>query len=144
MVASGGDAGESFFLFFFFFFFCGRSELFFFFFFLQSNPRRGGGHESNDGNKIMLEAYGRYMLVANSGEEGWAFSSWSQNTIGVDGQGQSRVSLPRHGAYSTPMDGRWYTSANFDFAESTYRYPYGSITTVQVCGKKKGVFEGKE
>jgi hypothetical protein len=97
------------------------------------NPRRGRGHESNDGNKLMLEAYGRYMIVANPGEEGYTKSSWSQSTVNVDGNSQSKTSLPPVGVYSDPMDGRWYSSPTFDFAESTYRYPYGTVTTVQVC-----------
>lgn len=90
------------------------------------NPRRGQGHGSDDGNKILLEAFGRYMLVANPGEGGWAGSSWSKCTINVDGHGHaSRPPGTDHGAYVDPQPGRWHSSPVFDFAESTYAYGYG-------------------
>lgn len=90
------------------------------------NPRRGQGHEANDGNKLMLEAYGRYMLVANAGEYEW--QSRNQTFMLVDGLGQVRTSAPIHGAYSDPQPGRWQSSAAFDFAESTYTYGWGKVT----------------
>jgi hypothetical protein len=90
------------------------------------NPRRGQGHGSDDGNKILLEAFGRYMLVANPGEGGWAGSSWSKCTISVDGLGQAyRLPGSDHGAYDDPQPGRWHSSPAFDFAEFTYAYGYG-------------------
>ena len=89
------------------------------------NPRRGQGHEANDGNKLMLEAYGRYMLVANGGELKW--SERNQCSVNVDGFGTARTAAPKHGAFAEPMSGRWLSSAAFDFAESTYTYGYGAL-----------------
>jgi hypothetical protein len=93
------------------------------------NPRRGQGHEADDGNKIMLEAFGRYLLVASGGEDAGRFcsSSWAQNTVNVDGLGQARTAWPRAGAYDRPQPGRWHTSPHFDFAESTYTGGYGAV-----------------
>lgn len=100
----------------------GRDDLFL----SLHNPRRGQGHGSDDGNKILLEAFGRYMLVANPGEGGWAGSSWSKCTINIDGLGQaSRPPGTDHGAYDVPQPGRWHSSPAFDLAESTYAYGYG-------------------
>ncbi len=89
------------------------------------NPRRGQGHEANDGNKLMLEAFGRELLVANGGESAWA--SRNQTFMLVDGLPQVRKSAPVHGAYSEPQAGRWHSSAAFDFAESTYTYGWGAV-----------------
>lgn len=91
------------------------------------NPRRGQGHGAEDGNKLMLEAFGRYILVASGGEDRGRYtsSSWAQNTINLDGLGQARNAWPVHGAWDTPEPGRWHTSPHFDFAESTYTYGWG-------------------
>jgi hypothetical protein len=93
------------------------------------NCRRGQGHDAEDANSVILEAYGRYMLVHNAGE-GWGNSpyfgsSWAKNTVHVDGLAQLRNTTPARGAFKEPQDGRWYASSHFDFAESTYRYGYG-------------------
>lgn len=93
------------------------------------NCRAGLGHAAEDSNSIILEAYGRYMLVHSAGE-GWGNSpyfgsSWAKNTVHVDGLAQRRCAQPPHGAFKEPLDGRWHTSDRFDFAEATYRYGYG-------------------
>jgi hypothetical protein len=118
------------------------------------NCRAGQGHSAEDANNIILEAFGRYMLVHNAGE-GWGNSpyfgsSWAKNTVHVDGLAQLRNSVPVHGAYKEPQDGRWHTSAHFDFAESTYRYGYGhapvdmknkpKITLVEVTHTRQAIF----
>jgi hypothetical protein len=96
-----------------------------FFISLQS-PRRGSGHEANDANKIMLEAYGRYMLVANPGEGGLWGSSWVQNTVNVDGQPQAKTLYPYEYATNTPLNGIWHTNDDFSIAETEYKYGYGT------------------
>lgn len=93
------------------------------------NCRVGQGHAAEDATSIILEAHGRFMLVHNAGE-GWGNSpyfgsSWAKNTVHVDGLAQRRCAQAPHGAYREPQDGRWHTSAHFDFAEGTYRYGYG-------------------
>ncbi len=90
------------------------------------NPRRGQGHEADDGNKLMLEAFGRKLLIANGGGGEWP--SRNQTFMLVDGLEQVRTSAPTHGAYSKPHPGRWHSSAAFDFAESTYTYGWGKVT----------------
>lgn len=89
------------------------------------NPRRGQGHEANDGNKLMLEAFGRPLLIANSGEGEW--QSRNQTFMLVDGLEQVRTFAPVHGAYGEHQSGRWHSSPAFDFAESTYTYGWGSV-----------------
>jgi hypothetical protein len=94
-----------------------------------SNPRRGADHESEGNNKLHVEAYGRFILVDSPGE-GWndyMASSWSKNTIHVDGLDQARMAYPSARAYALPLPGRWHTSSFFDFAESTYDAGYGHV-----------------
>ncbi|MDO4550309.1 MAG: heparinase II/III family protein [Planctomycetia bacterium] len=90
------------------------------------NVRRGAGHESEDGNKITVEAYGRSMLVSNPGEGGLFGSSWGHNTVNIDTLGQSRRRLPRHGVYDTFVPGEWKTSAKFDDVTTIYQSGYGT------------------
>jgi hypothetical protein len=97
-----------------------------------AGPRRGNGHESDDGNALVLEAFGRRILVSNSGAEpvgegNYMASSWAENTIQVDGLGQNRFAVAKHGAYQEPVGYRWYHSAHFDFTESAYEYGYGRV-----------------
>ncbi|CAF1427561.1 unnamed protein product [Rotaria magnacalcarata] len=95
------------------------------FFISLHSPLRGAGHEANDVNKIMLEAFGRYMLVANAGEGSVWGSSWVQNTVQVDDRPQAKVNHPRHGAWTNPQSGLWHVGESFDMAETNYTYGYG-------------------
>lgn len=99
------------------------------FFISLHSPLRGSGHEANDANKIMLEAFGRYMLVANSGEDNKWGTSWMQNTVQVDDQPQAKVSYPRHAAWVNPQSGLWHIGQDFDMAETKYTYGYGPQTS---------------
>lgn len=87
--------------------------------------RRGAGHESEDGNKFVMEAYGRQMLVSSPGEHGLFGSSWGQNTINIDSLGQSRRRLPRHGIYDSPAPGEWKTFDAADDVTTIYDSGYG-------------------
>jgi hypothetical protein len=93
------------------------------------NCRVGHPHAAEDANSLLVEAFGRSMLVHNAGEgfgeSPYFGSSWAKNTVHVDGLSQVRCLQPQHGAYTEPQDGRWHTSPDFDFAEATYRYGYG-------------------
>ncbi|CAF4114752.1 unnamed protein product, partial [Rotaria magnacalcarata] len=90
------------------------------FFISLHSPLRGAGHEANDVNKIMLEAFGRYMLVANAGEgskyygesytgpipahinciktDGTSFRGWFNN---ADGYGYQNNIYPAVDVYTT-------------------------------------------
>ncbi len=89
------------------------------------NIRRGAGHESEDGNKIQMEAYGRRMLISSPAEHGLFGSSWGQNTISIDQWGQSRRRLPRHGIYDTYVPGDWKSTDTADDLITVYDSGYG-------------------
>jgi len=93
--------------------------------------RPGAGHCSEDCNSIQVTAYGRTMLVdsgpSNYTEEfcgNYIHSSFAHNTLVVDGESQVRGAESPE-VYRRPIEARWHTSANFDFAEGFYRQGYG-------------------
>ena len=112
------------------------------------NPRRGHGHASENGNACIAEAFGRCLLVGNSGEGSPYFkSSRAQNTVTVDGLVQQQLALPVHGVFEKPCTGRWHTSPHFDFAESRFSSGYGpdpvtkpKITLTDVQHQRQEVF----
>jgi hypothetical protein len=72
------------------------------------------------------------MLVSDAGSQNeglgnYFASSWSENTVQVDGYGQNRFAVPRQSAFSRPIRYRWHSSPGIDFAEGEYEYGYGRI-----------------
>ena len=114
-----------------------------------SASRRGNGHEAEGVNKLHVEAYGTYLLIDTPGEaggdyNGYSGSSWSKNTINVDGHGQAQTALPRHSVYAYPIENRWYSSRGFDFAENEYSSGYGNVNHLpkeQRAGRKSVVVD---
>ncbi len=102
------------------------------------SSRIGYGHYVEDGLHLTLCAYGKNLLIAGgpnsySGEPADVYyrSSFSRNTIAVDGCGQTSRSgnqLPANG-YPDPIQARWHHSGYFDFVEGFYPYGYGDKIT---------------
>jgi hypothetical protein len=102
------------------------------------SSRIGYGHYVEDGLHLTLCAYGKNLLIAGgpnsySGEDidEYYRSSFSRNTIAVDGFGQTSRqgnTMPAAG-YPEPIDAIWHTSENFDLAQGVYNYGYGDKIT---------------
>ncbi len=102
------------------------------------SSRIGYGHYVEDGLSLTLCAYGKNLLISGgpnsySGEPADVYyrSSFSRNTIAVDGHGQSSRAgneLPSNG-YPEPIDALWHSSASFDYIEGFYPYGYGDKIT---------------
>ncbi len=111
-----------------------RNALYAFF----KSSRIGYGHYVEDGLHLTLCAYGKNLLISGgpnsySGEPADIYysSSFSRNTIAVDGFGQTSRQgnpMPSNG-YPDPIDAHWHTSANFDLTEGSYPYGYGDKIT---------------
>jgi hypothetical protein len=118
-------------------------------------PRKGPGHSLENINSLAVAAYGRHMLV-DSGpdpygnksflpEDQWAYmkaitdysySSFSHNTLIVDGQSQRRLIygelFSEIKPYEKPINARWHRSPNFDFAEGYYNDGYGNEKHINI------------
>ncbi len=96
--------------------------------------RKGTGHSAATSNQIQLTAYGRTMLTrAGSGLYGagpwptyspYVNSSFSHNTIIVDGKSQNDPNMPQQ---PDPIPSRWLASESFDFAEAKYDAGYEDL-----------------
>lgn len=100
--------------------------------------RRPLGHHRDDNTAIhFLCAYGRDLLI-DSGITNYnpqdpinkyVGSSWSKNTIQVDGCGQHIATMGQPGigpdtTAAKPIHSRWLTGNQFDFAEGCYEFGY--------------------
>lgn len=119
------------------------------------SSRVGYGHYVDDGLHLTLCAYGKNLLIAGgpnsyNGEPADVYyrSSFSRNTIAVDGYGQTSHQdneMPSNG-YPDPIEANWHTSESFDLVDGSYPYGYGDkITDVThkrllVHSRRLGVF----
>ena len=99
--------------------------------------RRGYGKMHEDANGIALFAFGQDLLVdPGSGkytpdpQNGYLKSSWSHNTVQVDGYGQVQTTSPSKRAFRTPLKHRWLNSDSFNVLEGVYADNYGTPTHV--------------
>ena len=111
--------------------------------FLQGS-RPGRGHKNMGHNAIQIMAYGRPLLVSDGvpvyspdqlpedmrpdftaiNELFGEHSSLKVNTVIVDGKSQNEKAPVAQTAHPAPIDMRWHTSENFDFAEGLYDLGY--------------------
>ncbi len=123
-------------------------------FFKASRP--GTGHcQGNDILNIQLTAFGKDLLPRAGAAsydnkdpyKPYFLESFSANTVVVDG-----LSINTHpfqnkvATYADPLDGRWHTSAVFDFAEGTYRHGYGkgNPSTISEVTHQRQIFFVKQ
>ncbi len=112
--------------------------------------RNGRGHKDNCGNAVILEAFGRKLLV-DSGTyrvlepfpekepiRRYLTSSFAHNTISVDGYSQNREDAPMATGFRDTIPARWLNSDEFDFTEG--RYPYGYGPTAGVTHQRQILF----
>ncbi len=91
--------------------------------------RPGCGHMREGNNAATFCAFGRHLLV-NSGSnnydpkstiKSYGYSSISQNSIAVDGYGQTlNLEATPPAAYETPLNYRFLDGKHFSFAEGVY------------------------
>jgi hypothetical protein len=96
----------------------------------------GAAHAHQDKLNVVLWAYGRQLLF-NSGGGSYEQSKWrdysvanfSKNTVLVDGQPQFRDTNNRDANISkAPIEARWESTADHDFAAGVYDQGYGTLT----------------
>lgn len=95
----------------------------------------GAGHVHQDKLNVVLWSFGRQILF-NSGGAAYERSKWrdysiqtfSKNTILVDGKPQVRDTKNRNITISqSPIDARWETAPDHDFAAGVYNDGYGAL-----------------
>ena len=96
----------------------------------------GAGHAHQDKLSVVMWAYGRKVLF-NSGGAAYERSIWrdysiqtfSKNTVLVDGKPQVRDPKNRNLTISkAPIDARWESTPDHDFAAGIYDEGYGNLT----------------
>jgi Heparinase II/III N-terminus/Heparinase II/III-like protein len=101
---------------------------------LRAGPL-GAGHAHQDKLNVVVWAYGRQLLF-NSGGAAYERSKWrdysietfSKNTVLVDGKPQVRDTKNRDANISkAPIDARWESTPDHDFAAGAYDDGYGSL-----------------
>jgi hypothetical protein len=117
--------------------------------FFDAGPT-GVSHQHEDKLHIGVSAYGQDFLT--DGGKGlyipdkwrsYFLSSQSHNTVIIDGQGQNRIpDVTTHRADS-PIQNRWITNENLDFASGTYDNGYGS-QRIPVIHSRYVLFKKKE
>jgi hypothetical protein len=104
------------------------------YFVLRAGPL-GAGHAHQDKLNVVLWAYGRQLLF-NSGGASYEQSKWrsysvdtfSKNTVLVDGKPQVRDPKNYDANISkAPIDARWESMPDHDFAVGVYDEGYGSL-----------------
>ena len=101
----------------------------------------GAAHQHQDKLNVVLWAYGRRILFDSGGGNyetsiwrSYATSAYGHNTVIVDGQaqaggdGSSSYSDPDYVAQA-PINSRWETDVNRDFAAGIYNLGFGSYTS---------------
>ncbi len=96
--------------------------------------RKGTGHSAATSNQIQLTAWGRILLTRGGsglygpgpfpGYDEYINSSFSYNTITVDGKTQANPGMPLQ---KKPVACRWLASPAFDFAEGRHEAGYDGI-----------------
>lgn len=93
----------------------------------------GYGHQHEDKLNIILYAHGQ-TLIADPGNyqydtsewRKYMLSSWSHNTVIVDGQGQHQQGKPREQyIVKKPLPYTWISEPGFDYASASYNEGYG-------------------
>jgi hypothetical protein len=104
------------------------------FFVLRAGPL-GRGHQHQDKLNVILWPYGRQLLF-NSGGGSYEDSEWrrysidtfSKNSVLVDGKPQFRDRNNSEANVSkAPIDARWESTPDHDFAVGVYNEGYGSL-----------------
>jgi hypothetical protein len=108
----------------------------------------GYGHQHEDKLQMIVEAYGKLLLV-DPGTFTYERSKWrsyfidspGHNVVLVDGQPQRRRGAPRS-AYlaKAPADAVWKTGAETDYAEATFDENYGGPVRRNVSHTRAVVF----
>ena len=113
---------------------------------VMTSSRKGYGKMHEDANGIALFAFGQDLLVdSGSGKytpdirNEYLKSSFSHNTIVVDGYGQVQTSSASNGAFNTPLKHRWLNSDSFNVLEGVYADHYGTAGSAQGKGDEKPV-----
>jgi hypothetical protein len=125
------------------------------------SSRIGVGHALENQNSLAITAYGRHLLIDSGPGNGFkngvpeelkadfedagnyfGLSSFSHNTLGVDGYSQRQLLLPqRDTCYDQPIKARWHTSQYFDLVEGIYENGYGDrIKTIDVKHQRLVIF----
>ena len=112
----------------------------------------GAAHQHQDKLNVVLWAYGRKILFDSGGGNyetsiwrSYAVSAYSHNTVIVDGQNQAggdgtaSYSDPDYVAQA-PIDSRWETDVNHDFAAGIYNLGYGSYTSRPATHTRRVLF----
>jgi hypothetical protein len=107
----------------------------------------GSGHQHEDKLSVLLYAAGRRMLT-EPGNYAYDTSDWrkyvlstrAHNTLLVDGLEQNRRRARETWVAEEPLDTRWFTDAEFDFAEGFYASGYGPEREVQVAHTRQVLF----
>ena len=93
----------------------------------------GYGHQHEDKLNIILHAHGQ-TLIADPGNyqydpsewRQYMLSSWSHNTVVVDGQGQHQQGKPREEyIVDAPLPHTWISEPGFDYVSAAYDEGYG-------------------
>ena len=93
----------------------------------------GYGHQHEDKLNVILYAHGR-ILIADPGNyqydtsewRRYMLSSWSHNTVIVDGMGQRQQGRPREEyIVSEPLPHTWISEQGFDYTSAAYDEGYG-------------------
>jgi Heparinase II/III N-terminus/Heparinase II/III-like protein len=93
----------------------------------------GNAHEHQDKLNVVLYSYGKEVLFDSGGgsyeKSKWrdyAISTFSHNTVLVDGLPQHRSWSVENKISKNPIDARWESTPSFDFAAGVYNNGYGA------------------
>lgn len=102
---------------------------------LRAGPLGVPGHHHQDKLNVIMSAYGRGILINSGGAayersiwRGYSIDTYSKNTVLVDGKPQRRdPTNPKDTVSKAPIDARWESTPDHDFAAGVYDEGYGNI-----------------
>jgi hypothetical protein len=114
--------------------------------FFETGPF-GVAHQHEDQLSLIVQLGARRLLTEGgvysydtSDWRRYVLSSRAHNVIHVDGLEQNRRSKPETCATDTPYPSRWFTSAEFDFAQGEYSSGFGPKNELQVTHTRQVLF----